>query len=322
MDLLDYDEKRFKIDTPNSGLKLLMNVMQEEYCGNMKIKEGAGFSFQIHDTNRNPTFLINKATRIAPGYSISVVVKRVIYRRLTEHLGLCKNFIDTPLYTNMYHSHTKIYTLEICYMQCVTDFLLKLCNCYPPNLSYYHEMFVKKQRELNSSKSVTPCLGEDFICLKQLTSNSIDKHSINRLCPHCKEPCYETKYKIDISYSLLSKKNFRLFPTNDTQLDFDKFRKNYIFVTFSVKNSNSDLIEDYQLYTLKYLFVAIGSNICLYLGMSFVSAFEIIYLIFDLLLTSFKKFRQRNKVTKITPLQPKSLLQIQKPAQNEKKTVL
>lgn len=77
IDFSKYNDDHFhiKVGDAENGLWLIMNINLPEFCGHDVIKRGAGFSIQVHDINRNPSFLMYPSTYSTPGYDIHVSIR-------------------------------------------------------------------------------------------------------------------------------------------------------------------------------------------------------------------------------------------------------
>lgn len=111
--------------------------------------------------------------------------------------------------------------------------------------------------------------------------------SISKLNQLCVQPCFELKYDVQMSSRLLSLQNFKQARFVNKNLSYDEFLKNYAFVDFQLETS-AVLYEDYQTFTLQDLFLYMGNNVGLYLGVSFMSAFEVLNLTLDMGVTFMK----------------------------------
>lgn len=298
-----YKEETFAVDLPNSGLRLLMNAFQNESCAFDKFKRGAGYMFQIHDPNVVPLMLIDKVYYLSPGYHFDVAINRVLYNRKTEHLGYCASKRDMYMASFLHDQNVQ----AGCYVQCAAETLLKSCKCYPTPLIVGDSIIRQNAKRYNmNAKDVKFCWKmEDLKCMRDWR-NVLFQESPKKLCPYCVQQCVEGRYKIQITKSQLSKRALGKF---GAALSVEEIRKNYLSVHFYFSSMSILLIEESQAFTLKHMFIYIGSNIGLLLGMSFISPFEIIDFIFQLLhrackyIGSRKTRGGRTKRTKVVPIQ-------------------
>lgn len=218
-----------------------------------------------------------------------------MYDRKTQDLGRCADFVY--LYLTPYAKH---YVLEHCYMQCVSEYILKTCGCYPPSMTSFRPQFEKRMMELGLNKSVvTYCMGESMRCMKNWMIESLNKYSINSLCPLCQLPCYDKKYYVESSSLLLSKKNLKQILFDN--ITYEQFRKNYIFVQFTLDNMNIEVVEESQSFKMLDVVFYTGVMISFYLGISFITLFEILHLCGDLIKIYFRRAKTKISVTEVKP---------------------
>lgn len=131
--------------------------------------------------------------------------------------------------------------------------------------------------------------------------NVIFQKSLNELCPYCVQQCVEGKYEIQITKTRISNRGIGRFIKGSNA---EYIRKNYLSVHFYFSSMSVLLIEEWQQFTLKDTFIFIGGNIGLFLGMSFISPFEIVDIVIQLLHGLFKKLGRRivrKKRSKVVP---------------------
>lgn len=139
MNASDYNYDTFRIESPNTGLRLLMKTDYDEYCGNDELRGGAGFIMQVHGKQEESTFELKPLLRLSPGYDFRVSLKLVLYDRQTENLGLCARYVPLGIAPK-----AKIYVQQLCVAQCIGEVVLKNCN-----LAMYKDYFLKKAKEYN-----------------------------------------------------------------------------------------------------------------------------------------------------------------------------
>lgn len=287
-----YNENNYFIDAPMQSLRLLMYADQKQYCGNDIFKRGAGFMFQVHDVNTMTEYNLDTLSHLAPGYSSDVAIRRVLYKRSTESLNLCTNNVPLYMFPNI-----NVYKKSFCYAQCAAEISLQLCKCYPLYYFAYHNRFQENAFRYNLTEtSIKACLEKtDYVCLRNvriLFSNI----SIQRICSLCKEQCLESRYELLITKKLLSKSIRDKLMYN---IPLMEFFKNYLLVQFYFEDMNVEVTETSQAFTLKNLFIYFGGNICLFLGMSFITLVEVVELILQLIYLMIR--RHDTKVITIKP---------------------
>lgn len=95
---------------PSSGLRLLLNTNQVEYCGAGKKYRGAGYAAKVHSPEIQPRIGAEKMIRLRPGFHYNIVIKPTIFKRNIEHLKRCRSQMNSILYPT-----TKLYFKEAWY---------------------------------------------------------------------------------------------------------------------------------------------------------------------------------------------------------------
>lgn len=290
MDITNYDESMFVVGSPVTGLGLIFNASQAEYCGNDVLKRGAGFYFQFHDKNAQASFLLEPSIYLMPGYETSIMVKPVLHKRNTENLGLCVNNIYLWMQPN-----AKIYRPISCYFQCFTELVIKVCRCYPPVFEQIEDTIIENMVRQGVNRSwIEMCYGETVLCLKELQNQLFANASVNYFCPKCKPTCIETKYDYQMSHLRLSLNRFNK-AQNLAVRNYVEMMKNYAVVKINFGDLIVKIIVENQAFTLKDLFIYIGGSICLFLGMSFLTIFELVHLVAEIFLLLFD--RKKRSIT-------------------------
>lgn len=261
-----YSVASYDIDTPNNGLVLEMKLDKSELCGNDEIKNGFGFRFCIHRKERIPTFVFNKFYSLSTGYSTRVSLSKVNYIRKTEHLGRCATQFKLFLTPN-----ASEYFQDICRLQCYTEIVANLCQCMLPHSAPYRKIFLKKLKiNVTDENSLKLCDFQKFKCMNDLYRKGLagGDHFLRSMCHKCPEPCQDEEYKIQMS-SLLKKQPKGLNQT-------------FLNISFGFGSMNVETVVESQAFTIRDFFIYVGNDIILYLGMSFMSSFEILDLILHL----------------------------------------
>lgn len=288
-------EESFRVQSPQTGLRLIMKINYTEYFGHDEFKRGSGFLFQIQGKNKIASFRLSPASYISPGYNYRVVLKPIHITRQTENLGRCSNFVYLGMVPN-----ATVYHQEFCILQCAAEVILKNCQCVLTLLVPYKDYFVRKAKEYGIKSELEFCTKLDRVaCMKEVESK-VDRdgiHSITRGCTRCPSPCYEEEYDLQISATKLSKKPFDF--ASEIRMTNDEFRKSFLAVSFEFESDNFLSIIEIQSFTTKDLFIYIGGNIGLFLGMSFISPFEVVQFLIDIARYFYSKFSRRKKKTHI-----------------------
>lgn len=298
MNISAYQNISFQVDTPNTGLRLLIRTNQDEYCGNDEIKRGAGISFKIHDKNVIHYTSHGDYFYLSPGYHNRIILRKVIHNRKTEHLKQCASHMK--LYIS---PQSDRYIQDMCLVQCSLEIGLQKCKCLVPHFRMYKEYFMNHTADIGMNvKDIKLCRSLDELkCLKQVHRNYTEFNLKNfARCSHCIQPCYKETYDLQISRTLLT----RSVVSNYQSLNKSDILRNFMVVSFEFGSLSVETIEESQAFTIQDLFTYLGGNIGLFLGMSCVSCVEIFYLFIYLIHNCFRgvenlKSNNRKKFKKI-----------------------
>lgn len=254
----------------NSGYKFLLNVNSDKYCVyKNETWYGVGFHVTFHGRNMFPAECDTEGTVfVSPGYQYNIVLKPIHYIRKTSHLGKC--VWHYPLYMFPKQDYVK----KLCHVQCLMDQLWKICSCFATQFAPLQKAF-GKHYGVNESR-IPLCWTEDKMeCYTEYRA----KFSAENHCPQCKEHCDEMMYNYEVTAVKLSHNSFflkdhlkKLNATSEKQ-----FVENFLLLNIFFQSNSLNIIVDSQVFTLKDLFVYIGNNIGLFLGMSFISFYDFIH---------------------------------------------
>lgn len=278
-----------------NGYKFVLNVHEEEYCQNFKnIWYGVGLHATFHDRDfAYPELDDDEGTMyLSPGFEYNVLVRPTLYKRHTENIGRCINHYPVYLF------QTTNYNRYLCETQCLMELVWRSCKCPYLEATNFRKAFAK-HIGVRPQDIPFDCWrsGESILCVSKFfidgTASLVLKH-----CKHCKQPCQERKYKLDISASKFPpSKNFRRFHTKQFNFTSDSFvEKNIVVLNIYYENNLVNIVEETLQYSLTDLFIYIGNNIGLFLGMSFVSFAEIWYYPSYVIHMMFKKWVNIRKI--------------------------
>lgn len=272
------DNKRRTVDRfgLDSGFRVLLYVDQPNYCGVMNKWHGAGFRAYIHDPDAVPQSLVDDFIYLSPGFQTDVVIKPTSFNKETESLGHCVNKVQLWL------SPTKSkYIRYSCLTECVQFRVYENCKCMPNPSDYAKRMAAMKYKV----KKVPDCTsGGGMECNKRTIMEMI-RGSQSEICPQCKTPCVETKYE----YQLTSSKLHPLFAEKmNITNNVSTVSKNYLLVRFAFESLTTLFVKETKSITLPNLVMYWGGLVGLFLGMSFISFYEIYHIIVINLLPKIK----------------------------------
>ena len=186
-----------------------------------------------------------------------------------------------PMY--MFPNNTE-YLQQYCRLQCQTELSWSRCECLITPLQSHGKAFAKiyhdpdpgRDQYLKANWNALLGCGWRSVssCIDKLWAY-IDEHGLDYLCSYCKPQCEETEFNYQKTISRFSSKGE--FPDNVSVTGFDEqyLSTNFLLLNVHFRNTLVNVIAEEQMYTSQDLVVFIGNNIGLFLGMSFISLFEI-----------------------------------------------
>ncbi|XP_072167275.1 epithelial sodium channel subunit alpha-like [Diadema setosum] len=249
------------------GLHLTLFVEQPEYLGILAPQTGAKIT--VHDPAAMP-FPEDESVDLPTGMATSIGVRQENIQRLGGKYGNCTtdgrntNFSSSSLYQ---------YSSAACRKQCFQLHLNSFCGCVDNPLLL-----------ANLSNTCSVLNETQQWCRQYIAERYLD----DALTCSCPSPCRETKYLKTISAMGWPSERYeehlasrlpagsaaaRLF--NSSSLA----RKNFIRVKIYYEELNYERVEQIPVYTVTSLLGSVGGLMGLYIGMSFISVFEVMFLI-------------------------------------------
>ncbi|XP_071506083.1 epithelial sodium channel subunit alpha-like [Diadema antillarum] len=249
------------------GLHLTLFVEQPEYLGILAPQTGAKIT--VHDPAAMP-FPEDESVDLPTGMATSIGVRQENIQRLGGKYGNCTtdgrntNFSSSSLYQ---------YSSAACRKQCFQLHLNSFCDCVDNPLLL-----------ANLSNTCSVLNETQQWCRQYIAERYLD----DALTCSCPSPCSETKYLKTISAMGWPSERYeehlasrlpagstaaRLF--NNSALA----RKNFIRVKVYYEELNYERVEQIPVYTVTSLLGSVGGLMGLYIGMSFISVFEVMFLI-------------------------------------------
>lgn len=276
------------------SFQFVLNVNPDEYCAhNLDEWHGFGFNMKLHDPFALPSMVKDTSVLLQPGYKYDAVIKSIQRVRDTERLGLCLS--SFPLYM---FPETKKYIKELCNIQCETEISWKHCSCMITMIKSAAVAF-GKYNGLNKTDTGRICHFSDPVCAVELLKNFTDNGNWEDVyCPQCKVPCLETEYSYQItatSFPPKQRSDYYALNLNVTGGEF--IAANYIVLNIFFGSALVNVIKEQQAFTLTDLYIYLGNNVGLFLGMSFMSFFEIFQLFAEVaIITVRTKFRSQKDI--------------------------
>ncbi|XP_035666346.1 amiloride-sensitive sodium channel subunit gamma-like [Branchiostoma floridae] len=268
---------------PSHGLSLILYIEQEEYIP--RIAEKAGVRVVIHSNEVFP-FPEAEGFDAPPGSLTSAGLRLTHISRLGGKYGDCTDGAGHEL---LYPGG---YTQQNCIATCHQDHMINICGC--ADISY---MLPQGATYCNFSTSVATC--EEGVKRRIATAN---------LTCACPASCSDRVFRKSIglaewpadSYlpTVLSKLRTKSRgPGTGILGDSDEFKRNLLKVNIYYEALNFERITESPGYEVENLLGDIGGQLGLWVGMSCLSAMEIMEVLVDIVIILCKKMSGRGRPT-------------------------
>lgn len=291
------DDKILNVFGSKSGLRLLLNAVQNEHCDSGRKYEGAGFQATVHDPElMRPLFALASSFTLSPGFEFQVLIKPTVFRRKTESLGLCNSTIDV-------FTEKRAYFQSTCLQVCLAKHIFKHCRCYVLSNMKKHMMKYYYSTYGDSVSKIPVCGSPNIGCMKIQEYRTYRADNLKLNCPECLQPCFETKYNILVSQQTFPSNNMAGYlKTYFNKSDLTDVRKNYMLLNLYTESMTVLTVVEQQSYTITDFFVYVGFTIGLFLGMSFMSMGDLVHFFMFCVFHMGKAFHHW-KINKVVPLQ-------------------
>lgn len=229
---------------------------------------GAGFRLFIHDQSESIGILSSTTDiYIQPGRSYNVAVKPVEFNRETESLGKCNKTVTVENFNEQAD-----YLHSICITLCYVKFIVTKCHCIPV-------MFAEAVLNINKMFSTKWSVCRSTIDVLKFTNETVHFfHNTPSICVECLRQCSEIVYYPSVSEaSLLTGRNLKKWHQSLNVTDAKHVNKNYVLLNIYFESFLIVSVREYQQISFQDLWINLGNNIGLYLGMSFMSLFEPVF---------------------------------------------
>ncbi|XP_067667604.1 acid-sensing ion channel 1A-like [Haliotis asinina] len=251
------------------GLRLLLNVQEEEYTRSHDGYLGTGFMVAVHAPEVIP-IMSEMGMAVAPGsqHFVGIGVKEVTAQEGVSGCG------KKPL-----KYITRNYSREACKMECEMAFIISMCKC---------------KDYTNPSDDFELCNPEQFQgCY--IPEKAKYLQSDTGCEAGCPEPCSYTRFTTQHSSAPLTR-NYITAYTKAKGKTEEYWRRNLVILEMYMSSMTYEHIEKQLEYEILDLFCDIGGALGLLLGASLLTVLEV----FDLLcITVFSVMFEKNKVHKI-----------------------
>ena len=253
--------KQLETITPNIGisssLELVLNISQNLYHG-LDVDAGVRLYLGYQGSFYQP---LKKGYNLSPGFSYFLPFrKQKVLRADPFKNNTCMKHHTVNFYSQEKSLVTK-YDTNLCSYDCIASTMIKYCNCSGFELPYMYP-------------SIPICDGPSNICLDNIQNKKL-KGTFGCL-EKCQPPCEETNY--------LGNLTFLQFPNFINQNKYEESssltRENLIRVQMLFNSINVEVWEERVMYNFESLLSDIGGQLGLLSGISVITLFEFIYLMF------------------------------------------
>ncbi|XP_066274107.1 amiloride-sensitive sodium channel subunit alpha-like [Branchiostoma lanceolatum] len=266
---------------PLHGLSLILYIEQEDYIPT--ITEKAGVRVVIHSNDVFP-FPESEGFDAPPGFLTSAGLRLTSINRLGGLYGDCTLGAGHDLL------YPGSYTQQNCIATCHQDHMVSICGC--ADVTYKRR---PQTTYCNSSTSVVKC--EEGVKQRIASGN---------LSCQCPASCSDRVFRKSIglgewpadSYldTVLSKLKTRTRgPGTGVLDDSDRFRRNLLKVNIYYEALNFELITETPGYEVENLLGDIGGQLGLWVGMSCLSAMEILEVLADIAIILWRKMSSKER---------------------------
>ncbi|XP_071506092.1 epithelial sodium channel subunit gamma-2-like [Diadema antillarum] len=267
------------------GLHLTLLVEQPEYIG--VLTPEAGVVVAIHDPSVF-AFPEDDGISVSTGQATSIGLRRSYITRLEDPYGDCVDGNQEYYNPQMYN-----FSQRSCSKMCLEKAMLKQCKCVTDILV--------------NGTMCSPINQTERAC----RTSVLKKYIRNKLSCQCENPCFETVYIPTIStlrwpteryeehlYTRLANKSEK---AARFLLNKEHASKNLVRLKVFFQELNFERVVETPLITIESLFGSVGGLMGLYIGMSVISACEILVFIAQLVRSVCCKSNERRpNVIKVT----------------------
>lgn len=291
---------------PKAGVRLVLYTGGKDHCG-LRYWQGAGFQVKIHDPNdATPMFSLGKTILLDPGYESNIQISPIVNDRKTASLGKC---LGAGYFRST--AGSDYYNQPICFLACFLEKIIQACKCKPWFVSGVEDQFASSVGY--SLKYLNDCVTmNDLSCVKAQSLKSIMSDVPQEIsCSQCLPACQEITYDYMVTRKRFpANKHFAkvLLQSMNSSTSVEDFRKHFLSVNFFIDVLRLQEVKQFQSKTIIDVFIYFGGVIGLFMGMSFLSIFEIFQIMADLIDILLLKFccqsstNHRVKVNKIQPI--------------------
>ena len=319
-----------KLEKDVQKLKLVLylddfvNYVFPSYHSTRDQQIGKGVLLAIHAPDTIPETL--QTLMVAPGHSAAVYLNPEVSLKLPDPYGNCTESTKVVYYADKNYTVTP----ESCVWDCMQEYTITKCGCLDIDLPVTKRQLEKypycgKLFETRAHQQAKDELIGRINCFFTLT---YDKSSCQ-----CDEPCEKYDYKPTINQIPWPHESYHLAfyekviandETVSRQFEYygklyeayydehenisniakmiyqsDLIERNYIELIIQFKSSEVTVLEEIKSLTWETLFGGVGGILNLWIGFNIVAIFELVELIYKLIIACFSGYNNRNQVIDI-----------------------
>lgn len=264
-------------------------------------------TFQIFDSflgNRRmevyvsaPNHMISKKKMHIVSTGVDAFIK--VSMKVIERLKRQGNCIDAPFKMEVFdvtltRTHTFYGDFDDCHKKVLQEETVKNCKCYNPSLALIRIPGINFPRLCLNLTLYTPKeMASNFLCQTRVIRSKLTKAMAEEKCTKFKKnPCLNDNY--DVTHDAVpwpmemtqSRANFleaisQAMPTSGTRsVTKDYLRKNMAIINLVKLSGDSELLVEEYSYTTSQFISDLGGIIGLWMGLSIISAFELVEILF------------------------------------------
>ncbi|XP_054756186.2 amiloride-sensitive sodium channel subunit beta-like [Lytechinus pictus] len=259
---------------PLYGLSLELYIQQSEYISSLQ--PSAGLRLLVHDQNEMP-FPEDQGINLAPGAHASVGLSMAYLERLgTPYTNCSSEFKPGNIFKDKFR-HLD-YSRSACEKNCYFSEVMRVCGCADVKYNY--------------NNSATPCDSDKAVCVSEVEEN----YTSGMLACGCTMPCRQHIYEITVSeaswpnigYAETVERNIEGVSDDLMERVHDEgaetfISNNVLKVTIFYESLQYEYIYQTAAYGIYSLISDLGGQIGLWIGVSILTIFEFIELVYDLI---------------------------------------
>lgn len=260
---------------------LILELFVNNPVNNHSIGISNGVHVSVFNKSNKPDFF--NGIDASVGTQTNIAIKRQFINKLPSPYSDCRNDIGahTSPYAAVLFGFNYSYTQKDCFHMCFQAYLMRQCKCY--------DLSIPKM-----DNKTRPCLTfDDMFCISDKFTDFLERTGAicGRDCPlECQSISYShstsfSDYPTTSYFELLRRMpNVKSkFPTADfSSLDYHNLKRQMVSVKVYYEDLNFIQITEVETSSLVDLLANIGGTLGLFIGVSFLSFFELVDVIYQI----------------------------------------